>query len=183
MNNDETASLCSADWSEDQIRALMGRAPTAGLTTFADMAFAYKMPDGKVGKTESERAKENREIIGVGKGSVYEVESLEQYYVEIPITNSYYKNVLHLPDRYSYYPDDSSFTSGSKTYLYSKGNSYGVADSAADYDKNCFGIDLQNSFEVEIQVVMRFGRDETRNMPYVGTKGIVFLRRGIFTLD
>ena len=90
--------------------------------------------------------------------------------------------MLKFHDNYDYYPDEDSVTSGAKKTLYSKGY-IGVTDANADYDKEGFGIDKQNSFEIEIQVVMRFGRDQTRNMPYVGTRGIVFLRRGMFTLD
>jgi uncharacterized repeat protein (TIGR02543 family) len=77
------------------------------------------------------------------------VESNYDYYVDIPISDKYYKNLV----------------SGSTDQLEN------------------FALDSNNKFEIQIQVVMRYGRDEAKNVPLVGTSNAIFLKRGMFTLD
>lgn len=52
-----------------------------------------------------------------------------------------------------------------------------------DISNTQFALDEKSTFEVEIQVAMRWGRVEANNAPKVGTRGVVFMRRGMFTLD
>ncbi len=158
----------SAKWDAAKIRSI--GTLTAGITDADAAKFAYRMPDGKL-KTKT--GDENYDIIGVG-GTQRLVESLEEYYVDIPISDNYYDKVLGLGDTYEFMVDSDSshnrvLTSGS--------------DIDDDYNKNHFGIDEQSRFEIEMQIVMRYGRDQSRNLPLVGTRGVVFMRRGMFTLD
>lgn len=94
------------------------------------------------------------------------VESLEEYYVDIPISDEYYEKVVNLPASYTYKGVD--------------GNNHTV-----NINKSAFAIsNIENSFfEVDIQVVMRWGRDQSVNIPLIGNRGVVFMRRGMFTLD
>jgi hypothetical protein len=77
------------------------------------------------------------------------VQSTYEYYVDIPISDSYYAKLI----------------SGSPDAL------------------EAFALDSNSKFEVQIQVVMRYGREEAHNLPLVGKRNIIFMKRGMFTLD
>lgn len=44
-------------------------------------------------------------------------------------------------------------------------------------------LDKQNKFGVQIQVIMRYGKDLTANEPLLGIRNAFFMRRGMFALD
>ncbi len=46
-----------------------------------------------------------------------------------------------------------------------------------------FALDSNSRFEIQIQVIMRYGRDEAENIPLVGKRNATFIKRGMFTLD
>jgi hypothetical protein len=77
------------------------------------------------------------------------VESTYEYYVDVPISDNYYKNLI-------------------------TGNS--------DQLEN-FALNSNSKFEVQFQVIMRYGKEEAENEPLVGIRNAVFMKRGMFTLD
>lgn len=183
-NDEEAKKYAGKIWDKEEIKTSNDGYIDSGTGkdgNYTNVAFGYSMPAGLQGKTADERAKWNYAVVGVSK-DVYEVESLVEYYVDIPITNDYYSKVLNLPDSITYKP-----TKNTTETLYSVGaerSDHSIVQlSEADYNKNEFGLDLQNHFEIEIQIVMRYGRDEKRNRPYVGTRAVEFMRRGMFSLD
>lgn len=119
---------------------------------------------------DAKAAKENYDSVTVNNSTddvSYMVESLEEYYVDIPISDNYYKDVLGLESTYTYHYYDTA--TGTKELR--------------DISNTQFALDEKSTFEVEIQVAMRWGRVEANNAPKVGTRGVVFMRRGMFTLD
>ena len=77
------------------------------------------------------------------------VQSTYEYYVDIPISDIYYKNLI----------------AGSTDPLQN------------------FALDSNSRFEIQLQVVMRYGRVEAANVPLVGKRNAIFVKRGMFTLD
>ncbi len=138
--------------------------------------FIYKIPEGMT-ITDEEKCQRNSAIVGVSSGQGV-VNSLQEYYVDIPISESYYTEHLGLPIgesyEYSYNTMTTDISTGEVTF--NKHN-----DGSVQIGK--YGLDQNSSFEVEIQVVMRYGRDQSTNPALVGTRGVVFMRRGMFTLD
>lgn len=88
------------------------------------------------------------------------VESLEQYCVYIPIEDIYYKAL-----------SSSMIPANADTAFY------------RSTDPKGFALDSNNSFEIEIQVIMRYGKQPDKNEPLVGKRGAIIMRRGMFTLD
>ncbi len=133
-----------------------------------ESAFTYSVPDGVTQKATTINKKTGIPV-SAGRGMVF---STYEYYVDIPISESYYKNLIWT----------SKGKTGTETisYSYQVGDNPTATLSIATGD---FGLDKKNSFEVEIQVVMRYGRNPDKNKPLVGTRGVVFMRRGMFTLD
>ncbi len=132
-----------------------------------DMVYPYKMPDGK----STKNSYVNRAVVGVGKEGV--VSSLEQYFVDVPISDNYYAELFK--DKadtdvytYTYTKSDGSTGTGSVTWGTLKAK---------------FGLDENSDFEIEIQVAMRYGKTHSKYTPLVGTRGVVFMKRGLFTLD
>ncbi len=77
------------------------------------------------------------------------VQSTYEYYVDVPISDIYYKNLV----------------AGSTDSLES------------------FALDSNSRFEIQLQVIMRYGRDPAAKVPLVGRRNAIFVKRGMFTLD
>lgn len=77
------------------------------------------------------------------------VQSTYEYYVDIPISDAYYKKLIA-----------------------------GTSDSLEH-----FALDSNSKFEVQIQVVMRYGREDADNIPLVGIRNAILMKRGMFNLD
>ncbi|MBO4416266.1 MAG: DUF5057 domain-containing protein [Lachnospiraceae bacterium] len=80
----------------------------------------------------------------VNVASAAKVESAKEYYVDIPVSDSYYKVKFGLDE---------------------------------------FALDKNSTFTIQIDVVMRYGRNLSKTEPLVGSKKIVIMRRGMFKLD
>ena len=83
------------------------------------------------------------------------VQSNDMYYVDVPILDEYFNNISY-------------------SYTNALGNLV---------EGNFEGLDEENHFAIQIQVVMRYGKDLTANKPLVGIRNAVFMRRGMFLLD
>ena len=119
----------------------------------------------------SKKNKRNVAVVGVPKDPKV-VYTMEEYYVDVPISESYYKSLLgNNTYNFSY---DTPLTAATPGNTDRKSVSVNPAQ---------FGLDNNSSFEIEIQVAMRYGNQPWKNPVYVGTRGVVFLRRGMFTLD
>ena len=46
-----------------------------------------------------------------------------------------------------------------------------------------FGLENNDRFEIEIQLALQYGKDPSNSDTMVGTRAVVFVRRGMFTLD
>ncbi len=165
----------SANWTIDSTTKSK---ITAGEKT--NPAFYYNIPEGMT-ITDQKKCQRNIAMVGVKAGQGV-VSSLEEYYVDIPISEIYYTHELNLKSTdkcpYSYYEMSTDAT----------GKVVFTKKEVKSTNPNCptvgnFGLDQTSSFEVEIQVVMRYGRDQSENPALVGTRGVVFLKRGLFTLD
>ncbi len=138
-----------------------------------DPAFVYYIPEGMTTPAEKKRLR-NYAVVGVDEGREV-VSSLEEYYVDIPISDNYYSNLFGGATTYTYY----------KSVIDDEGNVTPDTANPGTVSIGKLGLDKNSSskFEVEIQVVMRYGRDPSANKALVGTRGVVFMRRGMFTLD
>ncbi|MCR5683945.1 MAG: DUF5057 domain-containing protein, partial [Lachnospiraceae bacterium] len=178
------------------------------------VAFSYNVNLGKTDDFGGSTTLDNYEVVGVKPGQTI-VEPLEEYYVNIPITDNYYRTLL--PEVYYYYPEKKGYDEAAKKTGFDVtkmpecagidddvlkdlmgrvdgstgkliGGQYiakldGSGATGSDYNREHFAINAQSEFEVEIQVVMRYGRDQSEYTPKVGTRGVVFMRRGMFSLD
>jgi hypothetical protein len=77
------------------------------------------------------------------------VQSTYEYYVDVPISDIYYQNLV----------------AGSTDPLES------------------FALDSNSRIEIQLQVVMRYGRDAAAKVPLVGRRNAIFVKRGMFILD
>ena len=58
--------------------------------------------------------------------------------------------------------------------------------SSVRYDgdtKRYQALDKANKFKIQIQIVMRYGKDISASIPLVGKRDVVYMRRGNFILD
>ncbi len=145
--------------------------------------YTYKVPDAK--SKESLKEKVNTASIAVKSGAG-KVTSSSKYYVDIPINTSYYEKLIKTGAAESaadYYLGDCS------TYSYEMIGKTSTEEDPlevsikGDDGKILFGLGKNDRFEIEIQVVMRYGRNPDKNDPLVGTRGVVLMRRGMFKLD
>ncbi len=150
-----------------------------------ESSYVYKMPDykksggGTVLFDGTEIVYENKAEITVPSGCG-KVDSGDSYYVDIPISMNYYNNLFK--DR-PHTTDSNGYNLYSYTYKYNDNTGTERTGTIQFTVEDWFGLDKNSQFEIEIQVVMRYGRDKTKNLPLVGTRGVVFMRRGMFTLD
>lgn len=75
------------------------------------------------------------------------VESYEEYYADVPITDNYYE---------------------------------GITDG---YGNKFTALDNKNQFAIQIQVIMRYGKDRDAKLPLRGYRNLFIMRRGMFALD
>ncbi len=128
--------------------------------------FWYSVPDG-MELSAADQIKRNIAVVGVDSG-YGKTDSLEQYCVYIPISKNYYDGLL----------------TGGYTYTYKDaGGIKREATLSKEKLQEAFGLDSNSMFEIEIQVVMRYGRDQSKNKAKVGSRRVVFMKRGMFTLD
>lgn len=95
----------------------------------------------------------------------------EKYYVDVPISDNYY-----IVD------GDTIFNSAS----YKATNYYDSARRKDDYTKDNlkqFALDSNNKFEIQLEVVMQYGKKPEINPLKIGYRSVVIMRRGMFTLD
>lgn len=85
-----------------------------------------------------------------------EVKAGEYYYVDIPLNDRYYSEL---------------FAAGPTTGTYRP----------AATEK--FALDSNSSFGIRLDIIMRYGRDQTENRPLSDAVDIVFTRRGLFNID
>lgn len=79
------------------------------------------------------------------------LESNDEYYVDIPIEDDYYTNVVY---------------------------------TGKDGERKIFkALDNENDFAIQIQVVMRYGKNQKSNEPLRGKRNVLLMRRGMFSLD
>ena len=79
------------------------------------------------------------------------LESNDEYYVDIPIEDDYYTNVVY-----------TGKDGETKTFK---------------------ALDNENDFAIQIQVVMRYGKNQKSNEPLRGKRNVLLMRRGMFSLD
>ena len=146
--------------------------------------FPYIMPEGMeegrpASTSPSSSIIDNIATIGVGQEGL--VDSSEKYFVDIPISKNYYSELFK---KYGFTGSDSK-----KTYYYKKpsSNPEATPQDGSVYvtwsDIQGFGLDNNAKFEIEIQIVMRYGKTHSKNTPLVGIRDVVFMKRGMFTLD
>ena len=110
------------------------------------------------------------------------------YYIDVPISESYYKKYVFTGVNFSDTNKDLySFTyggSGSGSVLLNKTKLNGAGNLPTDYaGELIFGLENNDRFEIEIQLALQYGKDPSNSDTMVGTRAVVFVRRGMFTLD
>lgn len=92
------------------------------------------------------------------------VDSLKNYYVAVPISDVYYQ-MLQSPTY--------------RAIMEEKNDTIVFADDSM----LAFALDENNHFEIEMRVIMRYGRQPYKCDPLIGTRSAIFMRRGMFKLD
>ena len=151
-------------WPDAKFAGAIGEKTGAAI---AGRIFPYSMPEGKTRVDESLFL--NDAVVPVGREGL--VSSDYTYYADIPISKNYY---------------DKLFEGQTGDYVYTyrdKSDHVYIGTIPWTTLKSKFGLDENSDFEIEIQVVMRYGKKHSDNIPLVGTRGVVFMKRGMFTLD
>ncbi len=170
-----------------------------------ETAYTYDMPDDKP-KTDPPIMYDGVEIkyhnikndilVPEGAGAM---DSGDNFYVDIPIELKYYEDLLakkknapgnasalefdHTAERTNAAGVSRTVNFYKYTYTYKNDAGAKPTTSIIFAAEDRLGLDAMSKFEIDIQVVMRYGRDKSKNPVLVGTRGVVFMRRGMFTLD
>jgi uncharacterized repeat protein (TIGR02543 family) len=98
----------------------------------------------------------------------YIVESGKTYFMDVPISDSYYKQLFEGGHGTSF-PEVTFDTVSGGTEIKS-------IDQA-------FALDSNSSFELKLEILMRYGKDPDKNKPLPDSVNLIFTRRGLFSLD
>lgn len=118
-----------------------------------DFSFEYVGQDGKDVKAT------------LGGPVVY---SGHTYFADIPISDSYYRDL---------------FANHKDTTVEHVQAADGAYDAVAPGNADSFALGGNSSFGICLDIIMRYGRDQTVNRPLSDSIDIVFTRRGLFMID
>ena len=112
-------------------------------------------------RSDTELPQTDQNTITVAEGIFADNDSTSPVSLTGGVVESNWEYFVDVPITDAYY-DNIKYDNGSKTFK---------------------ALDKENEFAIQIQVIMRYGRDQSANVPLKGYRNVLLMRRGMFSLD